>query len=243
MLDNCTEWIKTITRRYSSKSFNETEDTRLFALFSKEVWTIFPPAIKTSIPKVDSTQDKSAFTRYSRDTPEVYDLPRLLKTVPSTDTGGPAEQHENILASILVSIMSVNEEALLLKLISLLFKMYSQRLLLVEALKETFPISSETNLAIYSEVLAYNKFIYKMIDRIDHWSRNEDLIAEASDMVKILDVMMEKLEQKDTLVTPTPHRQTEHKSQEIFYQAGCHIMIIKIYKKLILNFNMMIFNY
>jgi hypothetical protein len=239
LLDNCNEWIRSIYDKFSGKTFNEIDDEKLFSLCRKEVWSILPRAFKTAIPKADQTQEKVNSVRYLKDRNEVYDLPHLLRNQPSRQRQEDMKDFEDILPSILVSIMTTTEEALSLQLMSLLLKMYSQRLLLIESIKGSFPISNETNLDFYSQAILYNKGIDKMLDRIDYWSRNEAMIIEATEMVHFMNEIIEKLLSRDRMITPTLYRQTESKCQEIFYQADCQVMIIKLYKRLVQTFTTM----
>jgi hypothetical protein len=239
LLDNFTEWVRIISSKFAGKNFNEEDDKRLFSQCSNEVWTVFPQAFKTSINKADLTQEKLNFVKYLKDKSEIFDLPHLIKNVPSNTSQKSLKKSEDLLPSLLIAIMTTNEEALSLQLMDLLLKMYSQRKLLAENLKNSFYLCSETNLEIYKQAQVYNKGITKMIERIDFWSRNETMLFEATEMIGFLNEITEKLQQKEELQTPTIHRRTDDKCQEIFYQANCHVMIIKLYKKIISTFNLM----
>lgn len=239
LLDNCTEWIRSVSTKFAGKRFSQADDDLLFDICEKEAWTIFPPAFKTMIAKADITQQKLNFIRYIRDKPEVYDLPHLMKNPPGQAPQSALKETENFFTSLLVAIMTTGEEDLSIQLMNLLLAIYSQRRRLMDCLKASFQLSSETGISIYQIAKSYNKEITTMLEKISNWNRNESILIESGPIIELLDKISDKLSHNQVLTTPTIHRRSEAKVQDILYQGGCHLMIIKLYKKLVDVFNTM----
>lgn len=207
LLKNWTECVQNICDKFCGKAYSETEDEKLFAYCDKEVSTVFPPALKTSIAKADSSQNKNTFTRYVKsDIKETYDLAYLVKNTPGTQAQSSLGSYENVLPSILIGIITTTDEKLSVDLISLFLRMYSQRSELVKTANKSFIISSKTNLDVYAETLNNNKILYKMIEKIEYWGRNEAAVMEATDMIQFLTDVKDRLTQNVGLTTPTSYR-------------------------------------
>lgn len=209
LLENWTECVRLICPKFAGKPFNEHEDQKLFALCTKETSVVFPPAIKTSIVRADSTQLKITFKKFTKDSQlEIYDLSYLVKHAPSIVHQSNLNSFQNIITSVIVAIIFANEESFIIDTISLFFKMFSQRRSLIEAAKRSFAITGKESMDSYSQVLNYNQIFYKMLEKIDFWGRNEELILESAEMIEILDEVAEKLDVHNVPITPAENRRS-----------------------------------
>jgi len=175
LLENYTSWVRTVGEDFKEKPYLESEEDRLSQEYAATLQTVIPSPIPTGIPNIDekkrtgkkAEETRKFFVRYvSESRPEVYDLPHLLLNEPGTRPQREL-QYQNIIPSLLVAVMSSEEEQMSNSLINLLFRNFSQRRELYSNIRKAFLISEETDDDRYRDMCIKEEGLTKVLERLE----------------------------------------------------------------------------
>ena len=164
LLDNYTEWIRSVADRFVDKPYTEAEEQRCFAACAKGIPQIIPPVVQTSLT---GGPENIKFARFVQPKiKEIYDLPFLLVNPPSEVPQSELHRYQNIVPSLIVCIITTDEEESSIKLMSFFLRLFSQRREFINNIKKTFVASKSEDAIRYEEILGYCEGLDKMLEDI-----------------------------------------------------------------------------
>lgn len=111
------------------KEYNEEVELEAIKLIKKDIPTLFPETMKTTISFIDKqNKSSSKFKRYvNKNRREVYDFDHLMDNKPGKSVQSDIKDYTEVLPTMLAIIMSARDSTVENETIKLLMRCFSQR--------------------------------------------------------------------------------------------------------------------
>ena len=159
LLDNFTCWVRSLVREFAGKPFSPEMETEIFEACNQAVLRVFPPILKTGVRSIDDRNGRTSdsFSRFvGEDSAEIYDLGYLLLHAPSPSPHKSLSYFETILPSLICSVLTTEDEGMGIELISIIFRLFSQREEMCEYLERCFVITDEWQQSLHEKIMDIN---------------------------------------------------------------------------------------